>query len=216
MAPSNLYCSRGDVVAELPIGAIISPGAITAGADATANTLESDGHGLETDMPVTVRSVDGAADAELPAPLVAGTTYYVIRVTNALFKLAATAGGSAIDLTTEGTEVVVAREPKYDETIEFYSRWVDDLLPAEAVPLEEPIPVLIKGVVARLSAKHLMNVGGQNSDVVTAEEVASKAIVERHAAGIPLRGPTMTGSTNKAITAPASSSDPRGWGCGGI
>jgi hypothetical protein len=39
----------------------------------------------------------------LPAPLVAGTTYYVINATANTFKLAATSGGAAINLTTAGT-----------------------------------------------------------------------------------------------------------------
>lgn len=215
--PANLYCSRGDVVAELPIGGIISQG-ITASASSDTDTLESDGHGFETDTPLLVRTAD-AVDADLPAPLVDGTTYYAIRVSNSSFKLSATQGGSAIDLTTDASEVVISREPRYEETIEFYSRWADDLLPAEVTPLAEPINVLVKGCVARLCAKHLMNTGGQDSAAVRDEMESAKTIIERHAQGLPLRGATTTTSTNKAITARGvarSRVDPRGWGCGGI
>lgn len=210
---SNLYCSRADVTAELPVSGIASPG-ISASVSAATDEFESDGHALETDMPIRVRAED-ASDAVLPSPLDEETTYYAIRVNNAVFKLSATQGGSAITI-AEDADVVVTKEPRFDETIEFYSRWVDDLIPAEAVPLEEPIDPLVRGVVARLAAKRLMNANGQDSAIVTAEEVAAKAIIERHGAGIPIRGATTTGSTNKAIKAPASSGDPRGWGCGGV
>lgn len=50
-------------------------------------------------VPVTVRNTGGA----LPAPLAAATTYYTLRTDKNKIKLAATLGGAAINLTTNGT-----------------------------------------------------------------------------------------------------------------
>ena len=105
---SDLYCSRADVTARLPPGAITSPTGILASCLASSDVLTYDGHGLETDTPVTVRA---ASAGTLSAPLAEGTTYYAIRLSNAAFKLAATAGGSAINITSNGVEMIVTRRP---------------------------------------------------------------------------------------------------------
>src|SRR5262249_52923218 len=57
--------------------------------------------GLSDNTPITVFNSGGA----LPAPLVAGTTYYTRDSvpSSKTFKLAATPGGSAINLTTNGS-----------------------------------------------------------------------------------------------------------------
>lgn len=56
------------------------------------------GHGLLDGQKARVTT-----SGVLPAPLVAGTDYWLRDVTANTFKLAATKGGSAIDLTTDGT-----------------------------------------------------------------------------------------------------------------
>lgn len=209
---SDLYCSRADVNKRLPLGSIVSPSG-TASADASSNELAFDGHGLETDDEVTVRAVEGGT---LPAPLAEGTTYYAIRLTTSAFKLAATAGGSAIDLTTSSDEVVVSREPAFDDLIEFVSRWADGLLPAEGAPLTAPIHPLVRGVVADVVAKRILNANGQDSAVVNDAELAGKAILERYAAGLPLRAAAgvETTRTNRAVSVAITDSarDQRGWG----
>lgn len=210
---TDLYCSRGDVTARLPPGTVVSPAGMLASCLASTDVLTYDGHGLETDDEVTVRA---ASAGTLSAPLVAGTIYYAIRLTNAAFKLAASAGGAALNITSDGVEMVVTREPKFDDVIEFVSRWADTFLPAHVVPLTAPIHPLVRGVVADVSAKRILNANGQDSAAVTAAELAGKAILERHAAGMPLRGGTAQTPTNLAITATSvsSGSDPRGWGSG--
>lgn len=209
----NLYCSRGDVTARLPPGAVVSPTGILASCLASSDVLTYDGHGLETDTQVTVRA---ASAGTLSAPLAEGTTYYAIRLTNATFKLAATAGGAAINITSNGVEMFVTREPKFDDVIEFCSRLADTSLPAHLVPLTAPIHPLVRGCVADMVAKRILNGNGQNSEAVKAVDLESKAILERFAAGMPLRGGTAQTPTNLAITATSvsSGSDPRGWGSG--
>ena len=198
----------------LPPGAIGSPSSIAASSLAASDVITLDGHGLETGDPVTVRAAEGGS---LSAPLVEGQTYYALRINNAEFSLALTAGGPAIDLSSNAVEMIIIREPSFDEHIEFYSRWADGILPAHLVPLQAPIHPLVAGVVADCVAKRVLNIGGQESAVLSATEVASKAILERYAAGLPLRGAAVTSAANLAVTARAgTSSDPRGWGSGTI
>lgn len=211
---ADLYCSRRDVNRWLPAGEITGSSRVAASALATSDAITLDGHGLETDDPVTVRAAEGGS---LPSPLVEGTVYYAIRVTNGSFKLATTAGGAAIDLAGDGVDVIVMREPPYDDVIEFYSRWADAFLPAHLVPLQAPIHPTVKGIVAELSAKKLLNLDGKTSEAVNAAEIAAKAMLERFAIGLPLRGAAATARTNLAISSSlASSSDPRGWGSGSL
>ncbi len=67
--------------------------------NATTNIFTVLNHKFTSGMAVVVDNLGGAA----PAPLVVGTTYYIRDVTTDTFKLAATVGGTAIDITTTGT-----------------------------------------------------------------------------------------------------------------
>jgi hypothetical protein len=208
---TDLYCSRADVTARLPPGAITSPTGILASCLAASDILTYDGHGLETDDEVTVRA---ASAGTLSAPLAVSTVYYAIRLSNAAFKLAAAPGGAALNITSDGVEMIVTREPKFDDVIEFVSRWAETFLPAHLVPLTAPIHPLVRGVVADVSAKRILNANGTDSAAVNAAELAGKAILERFAAGMPLRGGTAQTPTNLAIVSTAAATDPRGWGTG--
>lgn len=210
----NLYCTRSDVARWIPDGMLARQARIIASAAASTDLLELDAHGYATDDPVIVRALDGGI---LSAPLVDGTTYFAIYVSDSTFKLAATAGGAAIDLTTDGDQMVVTKDAPYDDVIEFYSRWADAFLPAHLVPLTGTIHPTVKGIVAELSAKKLMNLDGKSSDIVNQAEIASKAMLERFAAGLPLRGAAATASSNLAVTSTlASTTDARGWGSGSL
>ncbi len=63
----------------------------------TTDTVQSPAHGWSDTQPVVFYG------ATPPAPLVAGTVYYVRDSATDSFKVAATAGGAAIDLTTAGS-----------------------------------------------------------------------------------------------------------------
>ena len=210
----DLYCSRKDVTDRLPPGSVVSPAGMVASCLASTDVLTYDGHGLETDTEVTVRAAE--VGGTLAAPLVAGTVYYAIRLSNASFQLAATAGGAAINITSNGVEMTVIREPQFDDAIEEASRWADDILPAHAVPLTAPINIIVRRAVAAVAAKYILNFNGQHSAAVKEAELESKAKLERHAKGMPLRGGTAQTPTNLAVTATSvsSGSDPRGWGSG--
>lgn len=68
-------------------------------ADSSTNVFTSTAHGLADGNEIKLENSGGA----LPAPLAAGTSYFVRDKTTNTFKLAATLGGSAIDITTNGT-----------------------------------------------------------------------------------------------------------------
>lgn len=67
-------------------------------ADATSNVITADGHGLTDTAPVQVWGHSGA----LASPLIARAAYYVRDVSGQTLRLAASSGGSAIDLTSAG------------------------------------------------------------------------------------------------------------------
>ncbi len=211
---ADLYCSRSDVTKRLPAGAVVSVVGVVESSLAATDVITFDGHGLETDDVVSVRAADGGT---LSAPFVAGTNYYAIRLSNSTFKLAATAGGAALDITTNGTSMFVTREPDFETHIEFYSRWCDSFFVAHTVPFTPgAIPALVRGITADLSAKKILNIAGQDSAVLNAAEVASKAMLERHVKGIPVRDANATSSASSAIVTSlvSTDTDPRGWGTG--
>lgn len=69
----------------------------TFSADNTTNTLTSTAHGF-ADGDIVIHP-----GGDLPAPLIAGNLYYVRDQATNTYKLALTSGGTAIDLTTNGT-----------------------------------------------------------------------------------------------------------------
>lgn len=213
----TVYATRRDLYRYgLPRGTLGGQGRLCASVKASTDTFELEEHGFETDDDVLVRAVEGGT---LSAPLAEGTTYFVIRLTSSTFKLAATAGGAAINLTTDGESMLVTIALPIDAVLEFYSRWVDGFLPAHLVPLapdaNDKFPTVVTAIVAELSSKKLQHLSGVTSESVNAYEVAAKAQLERWAKGIPLRDERATAPANLAVTArPGTSSDPRGWGSG--
>lgn len=211
----NVYATRSDVYRYgLPRGTLGTPGRLVASAVAAMDLIELDGHGFETDDPIVFRAGEGGT---LPAPLVASTTYYAINETDSTFKISATQGGSAINLTTDGVNVFVATPLPFDEVLEFYSRWVDGFLPAHFVPLKPDddgrFPVIVSGIVAELAAKKLQQLAGHASVSVGEYEIAAKAQLERWSKGVPLRDPA-EGDANRAVASSLviTGTDPRGWG----
>src|SRR6185369_7138735 len=74
--------------------------AVNATCDATANTIGATAHGRsDGDRVFFTASV-------MPTGLTANTAYYVVNAAADTFKVATTAGGSAIDFSTTGTSVV--------------------------------------------------------------------------------------------------------------
>ncbi len=206
---ADVYATRADLHKYgLPRGLLGNPGRLCASVLAATDTFEIDGS-FETDDALLFRAEAGGV---LPAPIVAGVTYYAIRLSDSTFKASATISGSAIDLTTDGESVVVSAALPFDEVLEFYSRFVDGCIP-HAVPLAAPYPVIVVAIVAELSAKKLLMFAGQSSQSMTEFELAAKAQLERWYAGAPIRDARASAPTNLAV-AEQVLSDPRGWGSG--
>ena len=207
-----VYATRADLYRYgFPRGLVANPGRLCASALASTDTFELDGHGFEDGDAVLLRAESGG---ELPAPLVAGTTYYVLRQSEATFKLSATPNGSAVNLTTDGASVLVASALPIDEQLAVLSRFVDPFIPAHATPLTEPYPLVVVQIVAKLAAADLLRIAGQSSESMAQLEVGAKAQLERWASGIPLRDARATSSTNRAYSE-AYGGDSRGWSNGG-
>lgn len=90
-----LWARLQDVVGKFaPLGALIpSP---LASVDTTADTITLAGHGLSNGDIVRFRAVGAGAP---PAPLSTKRRYFVVGTTSNTFQVAATRGGSAIDIT---------------------------------------------------------------------------------------------------------------------
>jgi hypothetical protein len=201
------YATRADVFKySLARGALAGVSRLAESALASNDTFELADHGYATNDTVTLRAAEGGT---LPAPLVAGTTYYVILVTDGTFKLAASAGGAAINLTTDGVDVYVSNDLPFDDVLEAYSRFVDGYLPAHLVPFTAPYPRLLTMIVAELAAKKLLAITGVDSAIVEKAEASAILQLQRWAAGLPVRDTSATSPANLAIT---STVDSRGWG----
>lgn len=113
---------------------------------------------FETDDPVEFTTT-----GTLPAPLVAGTTYYVRDVSGGAFKLATAAGGAVLDITSAGSGVHTAFNrdpgtamvgPGYDDDWWFgFEVWLDIALTAEQrqqalliVDYMRPVPAFFKAL----------------------------------------------------------------------
>jgi len=203
------YATRRDVFRYgLPRGTLAGEGRLVESSSASTNVLTLESHGFETDDEVLVRAIEGGT---LSVPLVAGTAYYVIRLTDSTFSLAAAAGGAAIDLTTTGVSMWVTIALPFAEILALYSRWVDDVVP-HLVPFTVPYPVQVVAAVATLAGKRLQQIAGVSSISMAELEVGEKAQLERWGKGIPMRDTTATASSNLTITATlGASADARGW-----
>lgn len=203
------YCTSADVTAFLPSGGLPNPARVATG-DAAGDYLECEGHGLATDTPVTLRAEAGGA---LPSPLAEGTTYYAIAVSSARFRLASSAGGAAINLTTDGDNFVFAAPLPVDEWIAWGARQVDSFLPPHVTPLVEPYPEIVVTACAELAAmRGLQATGGAQVDLGARLDFVGQRVA-RWAKGVPVRGTTVqrTQPSYLAIAASAGATDPRGW-----
>ena len=86
---------------------------------ATTDVITSTAHGLSDGMTIEVYNVGGA----LPTGLSAGTTYFVRDAATNTFKVALTAGGTAVDVTAAGTgtNYLLTREIEVSQTYGIYT-----------------------------------------------------------------------------------------------
>ena len=192
------YCESSDVYDHIPRGSIPRNGMLVYSVDTTSDAIELGGHGFEDDDPVTFRYEAGGS---LPSPLAEGTTYYAIVASDYRFQVAASAGGAAIDLTTEGESVVVIPPDPVPAACEWASRIIDDQLPAHAIPLESPYPEIVVQTAAELAAWKLAQKTGAATTTLTEMTKEVRARLARWAAGAPIRGTNAPTSTSQAASA---------------
>jgi len=208
------YCLPSDLyLYGLPRGALASPGRLVEAVSTTDGTFELDAHGFADDTVVQFRTAGGGT---LPTPIVAGTSYYVVAVDDWHFSVAASAGGSAIALTDEGTTFAVFAPLPITDAIAKASRMIDDMLPAHVVPLADPVADIIRMTAAELAASELLAMTGGASTSLTAVYDIARKRIERWARGVPVRGTNAPTSAQKAITSASSRPIPPWRRYGGI
>lgn len=138
---------------------------LVSSASASTEILTLDGHGLADDDPVTFRAESGGS---LPSPLVAGTTYYAIDVTDSTFQVAASAGGAAVDLTTAGSNTLLIVQPPWDRWIEEESGLVECSCPSHVVPFDT-VPPIIRRLTSLLVAARGLAWAGKSTGTVQTE-----------------------------------------------
>jgi len=216
-----VYCAVADVVGKLPAGGVPNPARVAFG-NAAGDYLVSEGHGLVDGAAVTLRA---ETDGSLPGGLTEGTTYYARVVSAARFQLAASPGGAAIALSTDGENFVFRVEPRWDAWIAGGSRYVDAILPEHVTPLVADLarwpdsygysPIIVDASAVQAALLALEATGGQTTvdALVTRRDAAMKAVRD-WAKTLPVRGLAAQRHqpANLAVTAAAGAYDPRGWG----
>lgn len=96
----DIRATGGDRLRFLTAVDFVYGNSVSATCDATANTIGATAHGLSDGTRVFFTA------AVMPTGLTANTAYYVVNSASDTFKVATTAGGSAIDFSTAGTTVV--------------------------------------------------------------------------------------------------------------
>ena len=161
----SAYCERADVYSWIPRGIVQRPARIASSVSATLNAITLDDHGLADNDLVSVRAESGGS---LPSPLVAGATYYAIVLSQSTFSLASVSGGSAIDLTTTGSNVLVIADLPWSRWIEEESAAIDCTIPSHIVPFAVT-PAIVRKYVAALVAKRAALVCGVATPALDAE-----------------------------------------------
>ena len=203
---ASAYCSSADVYQAFPPGSFPNPGRLVSDVATSTEILTLDGHGLTADAPLLFRAESGGS---LPSPLVAGTTYYAIPLTDSTFSVAAAAAGAAINLTTAGSGVVLIVNLPWDAKITEASSMIDDMLVAHVVPLD-PVPETIKRLTAELAGELMLQFCGSGSAALTDRIAATQKILDRMSKGANLRDPMIPEPANLTITA-TSGNTPRAW-----
>jgi len=171
--------------------------------------LTLDSHGLETGDVVTLRV---GAGGTIPTGLVAGTTYYAIKLTDSTMSLSLTDGGAAVDITAEGSNVLLIVAIPWDSWIAEASAELESTMPAHAVPLTET-PAIVTAYAAGLVAEKALSWAGVGAPPAFSERMdrVRAELKEWRKSGIPIRGAVVPVSSNRAVSGGAIAADARGW-----
>jgi hypothetical protein len=204
------YCTESEIYDYgFPRGGVPNQGRLVASVDTSANTFTLGTHGFADDDVVQFRA-DGSGT--LPTGVSAATAYYVIRVDESRFQVAATAGGAAINISTAGSRIVVFTDLPIAAAITWASSMIEDMLPAHVVPLEEPYPDIIRSTCAELAAGKLAaRTGAASKSLSDIVEQAHKRLA-RWGKHVPIRGTNAPQSASLAASSTArQTADPSGF-----
>lgn len=203
------YCNEADIyLFGVPRGALAVSGRVAGAVSTTSDTVELDGHGFVAGDEVQFRAEEGGS---LSSPLAEGTTYYVLAVDDWRFQVAATSGGSAIDLTTAGDGVIVLAAPPVDGAISWAERVIDDMLPAHVIPIADPVPEIVRATCAELAGAKLLALSGGQSESLSAVLDAAQKRIERWARNAPIRGTNAPETAQQSQTTAASTRTESDW-----
>ena len=199
----------------IPAGVVVQRRRQITSVDTTNDRLTVANHGLVEDQPVKFVADPSAS---LPAPLVAGTTYYAKPVSGigSQFQVAATPGGAAIDLTDSGTQpfgIAVDADALITASLAFTAREIDDACPAHEVPFTAPYPDWVIRMNAVLAADDVVNnkLGRNHRGIRRAADEARAELAMRREKSLPVRDTKATASAS--LTQRWSDAD-RGWDLG--
>jgi hypothetical protein len=195
-------------------GALPNPARLIDSVDASANTLTLDDHGFYDGDVVQFRvdTVDGA----LPSPLVEGVSYYVVRVSDSAFSVAASDGGAVVNLSSNGERTLVCAALPIQDAIDWASALVDENLPGHVVPLAEPYPEIVRMTAAELAVGKLASLTNAAPETLTKAVDAAQARLARWAKGVPVRSASVQSRANLSASASAPYRDSKGWRNGGV
>jgi len=202
-------CSISDVFTWIPRGTVQNAARLIASIATGTEIVTVDGHGLETDDAITFRAEAGGT---MPAPLVAGTTYYAIRLGDGTFQVAAAAGGSPIDITTAGSNVVMIIALPWTRWIAQASGEVEDIARAHVVPFVAPIHEVVRTYTAGLVAERALTWSGVAFPPGFTDRLNRAYLnFDRWSKGANLRGTSAPTATNLTVCTTGTRLDPRGW-----
>jgi hypothetical protein len=203
------YCDPADLFSfGVPRGTLPNPGRLAGSVSSVTDAIELQVHGFALNDVVTFRAEAGGS---LPAPLVAGTSYYAIPAGESYFKVSSSLGGDALDLTTAGSRVVVIAPLSLDSACIWASAVIDDMLPAHVVPLTAPYPPIVRITAAELAASKLGFFTGNVPKTLTQIFDYARKRLERWASGVPIKGTNAPKPAQLSCGAGLGYSDTQGW-----
>lgn len=207
------YCTASDLYSfGVPRGGIPNPARLVSLVSTSTEVMTLDGHGFDTDDPILFRAEAGGS---MPSPLVAGTTYYAIVVSDSTFSVALTAGGSAVNLTTAGSHVLVYTPLPITDCIQWASDVIDEHLVGNSTPLTVPYPKIVVAACADLAASRLLQLTGGATVDLAAKLASTQDLLKSWRKGIALHKSAGQKSGNLAVTGTALLGDTR-WSYSGV
>lgn len=205
----SIYCTTADVYRWIPPGSVSNPARLVASVATSGNVLTIEGHGLALNTVVTFRAEGGGT---LPSPIVDGTTYYAIPLTDSTFQVSTASGGGAVDITTTGSNTVMVQALPWATWIEEASAEIDNTLPDFTVALS-PVPAIVRSYASALVAERALTFCGVSSDALRERMISLRLELKEWRKGVPLRGTSKAiGSGSSALVGSSTAAaDPRGW-----